>query len=77
MSDKDRRKKDGQDKNKKNQARRKAEANAGSKRTKSSREPSSRRTRRISGEVAAENTGAISSAPPAARAYASKARKGK
>lgn len=77
MSDKDRQKKGGQDKNKKNQARRKAEANLGLKRAKSSREEAPRRTSKRSGEVATENTEAFSSVPQTARAQASKAHKGK
>lgn len=75
MSDKDRMLKDGQDKNKKNQARREAESNPTLKRKLSAHNvpEDAAKTRKGRGTTPAES----SSSPPAARAYASKAAKGK
>ena len=74
MSDKDRQKKDGRDKNKKNQARREAEATPGVKRDRSAH---NRATDEQSRQSDAEDSAASTSSPPAARAHARKADKGK
>jgi hypothetical protein len=74
MSDKDRQKKEGQEKNKKNQARREAEAAPGVKQARSAQgeDATEGQTSR-----AAERRPPASSSPSAARMHASKADKGK
>jgi hypothetical protein len=74
MSEKKRQKKEGQDKNKQNQARRQAEANPMEKRARSAVNTPAQRAE-TSMEV--QRKLQPSAAPAAARAYASKAGKGK
>ncbi|HEX4948993.1 MAG TPA: hypothetical protein VFZ34_20110 [Blastocatellia bacterium] len=72
MSDKDRRKKDGQDKNKKNQARRAAETPTGAKNTRSTQQHTTVTSVGTQNDARTERE-----SPAAARMAASKTHKGK
>ena len=75
MSEKERQKKDGQDTNKKNQRQREADATTANKRAASSSKSGSRIADKTGTGLDKGNR--ISSSPAAARAHASKTRKGK
>ncbi len=78
MSEKERKKKDGKEKNKENQARRKAESNPDLKQDWSATSTSAQEGQSTLQKRSAETSSpASSSAPAAARAHASKAGKGK